>query len=153
MSVRPLHAAAAGLAVLLAFPALAEAAPMTPAVIFMHAATVPKLIMLGLFVATWAAIIICVIKLRAGRKLSGGSAFLSGLRVGGPLAGLLGAAYGCMNMAVGVANLPVSPPLNVLAPGFAEALMLVTLGLQAGAVAVFCHWLVEAKIDRAVLAP
>jgi hypothetical protein len=152
MSVRPLHAAA-GLAVLLLFPALAEAAPLTIPLIFTHAATAPKVIMLGLFVATWAAIVICVIKLRAGRKLSGGSAFLSGLRVGGPLAGLLGAALGCLNMAIGVANLPAAPPMNVLAPGIAEAVFLVALGLQAGAVAVFCNWLVEAKIDRAVLAP
>jgi hypothetical protein len=152
MSVR-FHAAAAGSAVLLAFPALAQAAPITPVLIFAHAATGPKIIMLGLFVATWAAIIICVMKLRRGRKLSGGSAFLSGLRVGGPLAGLLGAALGCLNMAIGVANLPVSPPMNVLAPGIAEAVLLVALGLQAGAVAVFCNWLVEAQIDRAVLAP
>ena len=153
MPVRPLHAAAAGLAALFVFPALAQAAPLTPALIFAHAAPLPKLIMLGLIVATVAAVVICVMKLRAGRTLSGGSAFLSGLRVGGPLAGLLGAANVCLNMSIGVANSPVSPPMNVLAPGFAEAVLLVGLGLLAGSAAVICNWLVEAKIDRAVLAP
>jgi hypothetical protein len=153
MSVRPLHAAAAGLAALLACPALAQAAPLTPALIFMHAAPLPKLIMLGLIVATVAAVVICAIKLRAGRKLSGGSAFLSGLRVGGPLAGLLGAANVCLNMSIGVANSPVSLPMNILAPGIAEAVLLVGLGLLAGSVAVIANWAVEAQIDRTVLAP
>jgi biopolymer transport protein ExbB/TolQ len=153
MSVRPLHIAAAGVAALLAFPALAQAAPLTPAVVFMNAAPLPKLIILGLVVASVAAIVICVMKLSAGRKLSGGSAFLSGLRVGGPLAGLLGAALGCLNMSLGIANLPVTPPMNVLARGIAEAVLLVTLGLLAGSVAVIANWAVEAKIDRALLAP
>jgi hypothetical protein len=151
MSVRSLQAAA-GLTALLAFPALAQAAPLTPALIFVDAAPLPKLIIIGLLAATAAAVVICVRKLRAGRKLSGGSAFLSGLRVGGPLAGLLGAANGCLNMSIGVANMPVSPPMNLLAHGIAEAVLLVGLGLLAGSVAVIANWAVEAQIDRTVLA-
>jgi biopolymer transport protein ExbB/TolQ len=41
----------------------------------------------------------------------------------------------------------------VLAPGIAEAVLLVGLGVMAGAVAVIAHWALEARIDRAVLKP
>lgn len=109
-----------------------------------------KLIILGLIVATLAALLVCSLKLLSGTRLSGGSAFLSGLRLGGPLAGLLGAAYGGLNMSIGLANVH-TPPVSVLAHGAAEIMLLVVLGLLSGAVAVFTHWAVEARIDRAVL--
>ena len=34
---------------------------------------------------------------------------------------------------------------------FAEAALLFLLGLMAGVVGVFCHWIIEARIDRTVL--
>jgi biopolymer transport protein ExbB/TolQ len=109
-----------------------------------------KLVMAGLLAATVAAVVVCILKLASGR-LSGGSAFLAGLRVGGPLAGLLGAAYVALRMLIGLSNLESAPPLRIVAPGLAEAVLLIGLGLLAGAVATVCHWLVEARIDRAAL--
>jgi len=149
MSIRLRQAASA--AALFAVPAVSWAEPLTPIIVFQHASPLPKLIILGLFGAIAAAIVVCAIKLNSGARLSGGSAFLSGLRVGGPLAGLLGGAYGGFNMCLGLANQPVTPPMNIIARGLAEAMLLVALGLLAGAVAVIANWAVEARIDRAVL--
>jgi hypothetical protein len=132
-------------------PALAHAQTgLTPVRVFVDAAPSMKLLMLALIVAMVAAIVITVRKVMSGPHLAGGSTFLSGLRLGGPLIGLLGAAYNGLNMALGVAN--VNPPsLRVLAPGIAEGMTSLMLGLIVGVVAVICHWIVEARIDRAVL--
>jgi biopolymer transport protein ExbB/TolQ len=54
-------------------------------------------------------------------------------------------------MLIGLSNLESAPPLRIVAPGLAEAVLLIGLGLLAGAVATVCHWLVEARIDRAAL--
>jgi len=125
---------------------------LTIATIVAHATPVAKLIILGLLVAIVGAIVVAVRKMMQGQRLSGGSAFLSGLRVGGPMAGALGGAWTLLNMALGMSNAPVEPTLQMLGPGLAEAAFLVTLGLLTGAVAVIAHWSVEARIDRTVLA-
>ena len=75
---------------LAALPAVAAAAPLTPALVFMDAAPFPKLIMLGLIGAGIATVAICARKLSAG-SLAGGSAFVSGVRLG-PLKDTRGAA-------------------------------------------------------------
>ncbi len=134
-----------------AAPALALAAPLTPALVFMDAAPFPKAIMLGLIGAVVATAIICGRKLMSGPHLAGGSAFVSGLRLGGPLAGALGASYTALSSALGMANVPYEVTLKILAPGFAEAVLLIGLGLFAGAAAVIAHWALEARIDREVL--
>jgi hypothetical protein len=138
-------------ALALGLPTAAAAAPLTPVGIFQNAAPLVKLDILALLLAAIVALVICGAKLASGPRLTGGSAFLSALRLGAPLAGLLGAAYGGVMMALGVANMPVTPPARVLAPGFAEALTLVLLGLVVGVVAVIANWAVEARIDRKVL--
>ncbi|HWE45401.1 MAG TPA: MotA/TolQ/ExbB proton channel family protein [Caulobacteraceae bacterium] len=125
---------------------------LTPAAIFQNATLLVKLDMAALALAAVVALVVCVVKLASGPRLTGGSAFLSGLRLGGPLAGLLGAAYGGVNMALGVANVPYPVTAKILAPGFAEALALILLGLIVGVVAVIANWAVEARIDRKVLA-
>ena len=144
------RAAWVGLAAL-ALPATASADPLTPLGVFADAALPVKAIMLGLILATLAAIVICAMKLSSGARLSGGSAYLSGLRLGGPLAGFVGAAYGGFAMALGVANVTVPAPLSILAHGAAEVMLLILLGLVSGSVAVAANWAVEARIDRAVL--
>jgi hypothetical protein len=136
---------------LAALPALALAAPLTPGLVFVDAAPFPKLIMLGLIGTVIATLVICGRKLSAGPHLAGGSAFVSGLRLGGPLAGALGASYTALNSALGMANVSYEVTLKILAPGFAEAVLLLGLGLFAGAVAVIGHWALEARIDRDVL--
>tara|TARA_R110000787_G_scaffold52740_3_gene124094 strand:- start:298 stop:753 length:456 start_codon:yes stop_codon:yes gene_type:complete len=135
--------------VALAVPGFAHASPMTPASIFSNAAPSMKLLMVLLIVATLAAVVVTVGKLKSGRHLTGGSAFLSALRLGGPLTGLLGAAFNGLMMFIGLAQGP--QPFEAIAPGLAEVAFLVVLGLFSGVVAVICHWAVEARIDRTVL--
>ena len=144
-------AASSLLAAALFLPAVAEASPLTPMGIFADAGPLMKLIMLALVAATLAAIAVCAIKLASGPRLSGGSAFLSGLRLGGPLVGFLGAAYITLSIFIGISSLPEPVSLKVAAPGIAEAILILGLGMLAGAVAVIANWAVEARIDRAVL--
>jgi hypothetical protein len=132
-------------------PLLAQAAPLTPARVFADAAPFPKLVLLGLIIATVAAVVVAIRKLSSGSQLAGGSAFVSGLRAGGPLAGLLGGAYTGLNMAIGLSNVAQTPPMRVLAPGFAEIILLIGVGMLSGAVAVIVHGSIESRIDRNLL--
>jgi hypothetical protein len=135
-------------------PDLARAAVpgrLTPALVFAHAAPLQKLIFLTLAASILATVAITAMKL-AQARLSGGSAFISGLRLGGPLLGMLGAAYSALNSAIGVANVNPSN-LNVLAPGIAESLLVLGLGVLAGFVAVVGYGVIDARIDRAILKP
>lgn len=135
-------------------PGLALAGPkLTPAVVFQHASPPMQLIMLMLVAASLGAIVVAVRKVLSGPRLSGGSAYLQALRLGGPLIGLLGAAWNVMMGNLAIANVGQQPPYHVLAPGVAEASFLFVLGLIAGVIAVICNWVVEARIDRAVLRP
>lgn len=143
--------ASLGLLALLILPTAAAAAPLTPIGVFDHATVVVKVIIVGLTLAMLAAIAVSAMKVASGPRLSGGSAFLSGLRLGGPLAGLVGAAYGGLNMALNLANMSQTAPPNILARGASEVLLLILLGLVAGSVAVIANWAVEARIDRTVL--
>jgi hypothetical protein len=143
--------AGAALSVALALPTVALATPLDGGGVFRDLSVVVKIVMLGLVVSTLAAVVVCAIKLAAGARLTGGSAYLSGLRLGGPLAGLVGAAYGGLNMAIGLANVAGPVPVSVLAHGVAEVMMLIFLGLVSGSVAVIGNWAVEARIDQMVL--
>ena len=146
------HRRAIGLAIAasLALPDIASAAPLSVGAVFQNSAIPVKVIAIGLVLATLVAVVICAVKLASGR-LSGGSAYLSGLRLGGPLTGLVGAALTGLIMALNLTNATVPVTAQLLAPGIAEAMMLILLGLLTGMVAVLTHWVVEARIDRAVL--
>ncbi len=146
-SVRPGLAA-----VLLIAPATAaHATPLGFTEVFADAAPFQQCLMLGIVVATVAAIALSVFKLLPGR-LTGGSAFVSSLRFAGPIAGLLGAAYAAWKMCIGIATVPATPSLKVLAPGFAEIATLIALGALSGIIAIALTWAIEARIDRQVLA-
>jgi biopolymer transport protein ExbB/TolQ len=119
--------------------------------VFQFAGPLQKLLVVGLILAMAAAVVVLIIKLSEGRRLSGGSAFLSGLRLGGPIMGGLGAFWSLLNMTLGYASIPGDPPLRIIAPGIAEAFLLICLGFAAGAVAVLAHWAVESRIDRSIL--
>lgn len=123
---------------------------ITPLGIFADAAPSMKFIILALVLCALAAVVVTVRKVASGRHLTGGSAYLSGLRLGAPLLGLLGAAFNGLMGFIAIANLG-DQPMQVLAPGFAEAFFLLVLGLLVGVVGVICHWIVEARVDRAVL--
>ena len=131
--------------------ALAQDQRLTPTGVFFDADPVMKLVMLALVASAIAAVVVGTWKLMSGPRLTGGSAYLSALRLGAPLLGLLGAAYVALFVFIGVSNSPTPVPFGVLAPGLAEAVLVLVLGLFAGAVAVAFHWAVEARIDRAVL--
>jgi ABC-type arginine/histidine transport system permease subunit len=123
---------------------------ITPLGIFFEAAPSMKLIMIALVLAAIAAIVVTIRKVASGRHLTGGSAYLSALRLGAPLLGLLGAAFNGLMGFLAIARFG-PPSMQVLAPGLAEAFFLLVLGLLVGFIGVVCHWIVEARIDRAVL--
>lgn len=133
------------------FPSVAHAQALTPFGVFMDADIVVKLVIAGLIISTIAAAVIGSRKLAVADRLTGGSAFLSALRLGGPLIGLLGAAYVGLMFFIGISNAPTTPSMTVLAPGLAEMVLLVALGMFAGTIAVTFHWAVDSRIDRALL--
>ena len=151
MSSFHIRRAGLGLLATLILPAAASAEPLTAIGVFGEATLVVKVILLGLITVIPAAIVVSAVKVASGPRLTGGSAFRSGLRVGGPLAGLVGAAYSGLNMALNLANIAQPVPVNILARGASEVLMVILLGLVAGSVAVVANWAVEARIDRTVL--
>lgn len=126
-------------------------APLTPFTVFELAGPLQKFVMIILVVAMVAALVVLTLKLAGGKRLSGGSAFLSGLRLGAPIIGLLGACDSGLNMTLAVASVPIEVTPKMLAPGIAEAFLMVGLGFLAGAIAVVAHWAVESRIDRQVL--
>jgi biopolymer transport protein ExbB/TolQ len=136
----------------LAAPSTAYAHPqLTVGSVFFDASPAMKGIMVALVLASLAAVALTAMKVLSGPRLAGGSAFLSALRLGGPLIGLLGAIWNLLTSFLAIANVGVQPPFPVLAPGFAESALMFWLGLMSGVVAVVCHWAIEARIDRTVL--
>lgn len=119
--------------------------------LFADAALIPKAIMIALIGLSVAAIVIAVRKVASGPRLAGGSAFVSSLRLGAPLLGLLGGAYGFMNAFTAIASVDFPVTMKIAAPGIAECVFVMFLGLLAGVIAVVCHWAIEARIDRTVL--
>ena len=149
--MRGLQYLSAGLA-LASIPDMASTAPrLTLSTVFFDADETMKALMILLVAAALIAVIVTGLKMSSGKRLAGGSAFVAALRLGGPLLGLLGAVFVLLNGFLGIANAGGPVPMPVLAPGFAEAALLFLLGLLAGVVGVFCHWIIEARIDRAVL--
>ena len=138
---------------LLIAPAICHAAeaPLTPARIFGDSAPLQKLIILFLVASIIATIALVTTRLVRGRALSGGSRFVGGLRVGGVLLGALGATYSAMNGMVGIANVPITPTMKVLAPGIAESLFVFGLGVLAASVAVFGYEALQARTGTAAL--
>jgi hypothetical protein len=113
--------------------------PLTPITVFEYAPPVQQFIIVVLIVAIVVALAVLALKLAPRRRLSGGSAFLSGLRLGAPIIGLLGACHAGLYMTLAVASIPIEPTLKMLAPGIAESFLMVGLGFLPGAVAVVAH--------------
>ncbi len=132
-------------------PAMANAAALDPGAVFANAAPMQKLVILGLAAATVAAVVIAARKVASGPRLAGGSAFVSGLRFGAPIAGVFGGAVALFRLSLGIANVQAAPTLKMLAPGLAEAASVAALGFLCGVVAVTLHWAIEARLDREIL--
>ncbi|MDP3403200.1 MAG: hypothetical protein Q8S03_00840 [Brevundimonas sp.] len=112
-----------------------------------------KGLMIALFLAVLAALAVTGRKVMSGPSLTGGSNYLQALRLGGPLLGLLGAAYSFLMTTIAIANIGQQPSYPVLAPSVTGAAFVVVLGLGTGLVALICNWIIEARIDHTVLRP
>jgi biopolymer transport protein ExbB/TolQ len=132
-------------------PAQSDPIQLTLFTVFEHAALFQKALIILLVLSSVAALVVLALKLGSGRRLSGGSAFLSGLRLGGPIIGLLGACYAGLTMALATAKVSYPVTLKVLAPGIAEVFFMLGLGVLVGVIAVLANWMVESRIDRQVL--
>lgn len=104
--------------------------------VFAHAHPVVQVFLFILMVLLIASIVVWIGQLAPGRRGSPrGEAVLSAILVAAPLFGLTAAAYGLLDMSIGIANVRPSPDLTVLAPGFAEASLCILLGLLAASLA------------------
>ncbi|OYW29702.1 MAG: hypothetical protein B7Z44_03785 [Caulobacter sp. 12-67-6] len=133
-----LIALSAAAPLLLATPALAAptANRLTVGDVFGNAAAPVQLIILLLAAAIVAAPILLVLRRPAA---------LSALAKGAPLLAGAAALFTLLAGAVGIANSPVVPSLTVLAPGLAEMLFLMVLGLLATFSAVVCRELAKPR--------
>ena len=106
------------------FGVLAHAKPVIQIFLFL------MVILLIAAVATWVS------QLAQGRRSArAGDNVLSAVLVSAPLFGLTAAAYGLLDMAIGIANVRPAPDITILAPGFAEASLCILLGLLAASLA------------------
>src|SRR5438094_6900416 len=109
--------------------------PLTPLAIFGHATPVVQVSMVILLAAAVLALVILIRALVSRAASARGVDVLAAIVAAAPLLGAFAAAYGLLNMCVGLANAASAPPIKVLAPGFAEAVAAIALGLFAAAVA------------------
>jgi prepilin signal peptidase PulO-like enzyme (type II secretory pathway) len=100
-----------------------------------HAKPVVELFLFLMFVMLIAAVVVWAMQLAGRRDPARGEGVLSTVLVTAPLFGLTAAAYGLMDMSIGIANVRPAPDLTVLAPGFAEAGLCILLGLLAASLA------------------
>jgi hypothetical protein len=100
-----------------------------------HAKPVVEVFLFLMFVMLIAAVVVWVMQLAGRRDSERGESVLSTVLVTAPLFGLTAAAYGLMDMSIGIANVRPAPDLTILAPGFAEAGLCILLGLLAASLA------------------
>ena len=109
------------------------------ALVFGDAAPEMKLVVALLLLGALAAAVLWVLALVRGEGGRRTLAFLSTLRVAGPLLGVVGGAYVMVNGLIALAWYKPEAPLLVMAPGLAEAVLSVMAGALAGLVAVLAH--------------
>jgi hypothetical protein len=133
----------AALSLLLATPALASANAAAPLErlsvggVFGDAAKPVQLVAVLLIVAIVAAPILLAL---------GRGSRLGALAKGAPLLAAAACLFTLLAGAVGIANSPVVPSLTVMAPAFAECLLLLALGALATFSAVVCHELTKPRV-------
>lgn len=121
--------------------------------VFLDASRLNQGVMLILIAMGLAAIVLWA--LGFGRSLSSqpsrsvaGLRYLKGMWVGALLLGLFGASFTLLSGFMGLANVRPTPAMAVLAPGYAEAMFQVMLGLAASTLAVICHQDLDARLRR-----
>ncbi|WP_297692245.1 MotA/TolQ/ExbB proton channel family protein [Phenylobacterium sp.] len=107
---------------------------LTLIAVFAHASVVVQVFLFLLLVLLIAAVAVWVGQL-GGRRTPRGETILSSVLVAAPLFGLTAAAYGLLNMSIGLANVRPTPDLATIAPGLAEASLCILLGLLAASLA------------------
>ena len=83
------------------------------------------------------------------KAIAGALGRLKIVRSGAIPLGFLTAAYVLFSGFLGIANVRPTPTLTIMAPGFAEAMLAIMLGLLASAVAVICERHLEGRVRRA----
>jgi biopolymer transport protein ExbB/TolQ len=122
--------------------------------VFADASPEMKLIMLLLTVATVVSVAVWAMSLgKVGKADAKGVAGALGrlriVRSAGVPLGFLGGAYVMFSSFMGISNVRPAPSLTVVAPGLAEAMLAIMLGLLATTVAVICERHLEARVRRA----
>jgi len=127
-----------------AFPA--HALPkLTVARMFMDSAPVVQVVLIGLVLTGLAALAILLLGLaRSSKGMAGAARFLETAMAATPIAALFGAAWGLITIFLGIANTNVAN-LAVAAPGIAEAILSVAIGLLALLLAVIAHRVVKPR--------
>ena len=119
---------------------------LTVGLMFMDAAPVVKIVLVGLLLTGLAALVILVLGLaRSSKGMPGAARFLETAMVAAPIAALFGAAWGLITIFLGIANTNVAN-LAVAAPGLAEAILSVAVGLLALLFAVVAYRVVKPRI-------
>ena len=119
--------------------------------VYSEAAPVMKLAFSGLILAALVAVAVWLVQLvrlrrRRSDSVAGAIAYLSGQAAAAPLFGLLGMSYGLLAICIGITNKRPGPTLLALAPGLAEALMSLGLGILAAAIATVAHHHLKARL-------
>ncbi len=118
---------------------------LTVGLMFIDAAPVVKVVLIGLLLTGLAALVILVLGLaRSSRGMAGAARFLETAMVATPIAGLFGAAWGLITIFLGIANTNVAN-MAVAAPGIAEAILSVAVGLLALLLAVIAHRVIKPR--------
>ncbi|HEX3363604.1 MotA/TolQ/ExbB proton channel family protein [Phenylobacterium sp.] len=120
---------------------------LTGLLVISHAKPVVLVAMIVLFAAVIAAAALWVAEATHPTHRSGSiMGWLSSIAAGAPMLGLSAAAYGLMDACIGIANVRPVPTLSILAPGLAEALLCITLGCLASAIAAIGERHLKARL-------
>jgi len=118
---------------------------LTVALMFADATPVVKIVLIGLLLTGLAALVILLLGLaRSSKGMAGAARFLETAMVAAPIAALFGAAWGLITIFLGIANTNVVN-LAAAAPGVAEAILSVAIGLLALLLAVIAHRVVKPR--------
>ena len=118
---------------------------LTVARMILDAAPAVQIVLTGLILTGLAALVILLLGLvRPSKEMAGAARFLETAMAAAPIAALFGAAWGLITIFLGIANTNVAN-LAVAAPGVAEAILSLAIGLLALLFAVIAHRVVRPR--------
>lgn len=146
-------AAAAAVAQPAGYTVVPAAERLSLAGVLADAAPANQLVMGVLILATLGSLAAWAVglnRLKQGETPVTALGWLSIVRSAGVMLGLLAASLTLLGGFLGIANVRPAPDMTIMAPGWAEAILEVTLGLLASTVAVICERSLEARVRRTV---